>query len=120
MKSPYVKHSKRYKMCRLTFWVLIICLVLLLFGCAKNTPASESIANSATESLNALEHTIKPECKTNAVESQINAVKTSIKAIVVACDSEKDIIDQQRIRWMWSFIALFVIVLVHVLRKVIK
>ena len=120
MKSPYVKHSKRYKMCRLTFWVLIVCLVLLLFGCAKNVPASESIANSAQESLNALEQTIKPECKTNAVESQINAVKMSIKSIVTACDSEKDIIDQQRIRWMWSFIALAVIVLVHVLRKVLK
>ena len=107
-------------MCRLTFWVLIICLILLLFGCAKNTPASESMANSATESLNALEQTIKPECKTNAVESQINAIKTSVKAIVTACDSEKDIITAEKLRWQWAFIALSLIVLVHVLRKVIK
>ena len=120
MKSPYIPHCRRYKRCTLTFWALIICLVLLLFGCAKNIPASESIANSAQESLNTLEQIIKPECKTKAIESQINATKTSIKAMVAVCESEKDIIDQQRIRWMWSFIALAVIVLVNILRKVLK
>lgn len=120
MKSPYIQHSRRYKRCRLTFWALIICLILLLFGCAKNISASENIANSAQESLNALEQTIKPECKTKAIESQITAIKSSVNAIVASCESEKDVIDQQRIRWMWSFIALAVIVLVNILRKVLK
>ena len=120
MKSPYVEHSRRYKRCRFTFWALIVCLLLLLFGCASTKPASESIANSAQESLNALNNTITPECRTNAIESQINAIKSSVNAIVTACDSEKEIITVEKLRWKWAFLTLLAIVLVHVLRKVLK
>lgn len=120
MKSPYIQHSRRYKRCRLTFWALIICLILLLFGCAKTTPASENAANSAQESLNALEQTIKPECKTKAVESQINAVKSSINAIVTSCESEKAEIVADKIKWKSAFFTTIIIVLIYLVKKVMK
>lgn len=94
--------------------------VLCLVGCANTTPASESIANSAQASIEAMSQTLTPECKTKAIESQINAAHTAIKAAIKACDNEKDIIIQEKLRWKYSFLALAIIVLVHVLRKVIK
>lgn len=118
-KTPYLQ-SKRHKICKIILWTLIICFLLFLFGCAKTTPASENIANSAQESLNALEQTIKPECKTKAIESQINAIKSSINAIVTSCESEKEIITQEKIRWKWSFLATIIIIAAYIARKVLK
>ena len=101
-------------------WVLIILMVLCMFGCAKTAPTSETIANSAQESLNAINATLTPECKTKAIESQINAAQTAIKATIAACESEKEIITQEKLRWKWSFFALAVMVLVYIGRKVLK
>lgn len=120
MKSPYIEHSKRYKRCRFTLWALIVCLLLLLFGCAKTTPASETIANSAQESLNSIENTLSNECKTKAVQSQIIAAKTAVQATITACENEKEVINQEKLRWKWSFLALTLIVLVHIVKKVLK
>jgi outer membrane lipoprotein SlyB len=97
-----------------------ILFVLCLAGCANTTPASESIANSAQASIDAISQTLTPECKTKAIESQINAAQTAVKATIKACDSEKEIITQEKLRWKYSFLALAIIVLVHVLQKVSK
>ena len=98
----------------------ILLLLCCLCGCARNAPSSEHIANSATESLNAIEQTLTPECKTKAIESEINAAKSAIKATVSACESEKNVITQEKLRWKWSFIALAVLVLAYIARKVVK
>lgn len=97
-----------------------IIILIALAGCTQVTPPSETIANSAQESLNAISSTLTPECKTKAIESQINAAQTAIKATLSACQSEKEIITQEKLRWKWAFMALAIIVLVHVARKVLK
>lgn len=104
-------------------WVLIgtiLLLVLCLCGCVAKVPSSEHIANSATESLNAISNTLTPECKTKAIESEINAAKSAIKATVSACESEKNVITQGKLRWKWSFIGLALVVLAYIARKVVK
>lgn len=98
----------------------ILLLLCCLYGCTRSTPSSEHIAASATESLNAISATLTPECKTKAVESEIIAAQSAIKATIAACNSEKDVISQEKIRWKWSFFALAIIILVYVARKVIK
>lgn len=118
-KTPYIE-SKQHKISKIVLAVLITLLILCLFGCAKTTPASETIANSAQESLNAIDNTLTPECKTKAIESQITAAKTAIQATLSACDSEKEIITQEKLRWKWAFLALAIIVLAHIARKVMK
>jgi hypothetical protein len=101
-------------------WIIIIFMLCCIFGCAKSTPATETIANSATESLNSLESTLTPECKTKAIESQINATKMAIKATVSACESEKAVITQEKLRWKWSFFATLIIIAVYIAKKVLK
>lgn len=118
MTTPYIQ-SKRHKVCKCIFWILIALLLLCLAACAKQTPTTEIIANSAQESLNAINNTLTPECKTKAIESQINATNNTIKAMVSACNIEKDAIDQEKLRWKWAFIALTIIVAIHIGRKVI-
>lgn len=119
MTTPYIQ-SKRNKQKIWLSWIVIIFLLICLAGCVKNTPASETIADSAQQSLNAITSTIKPECKTQTIETQINATHTAIKAMVKACESEKDAIIQEKIRWQWAFFALAIIIAIHVGRKVLK
>lgn len=119
MKTPYIE-SKRHKISKWIFWGLIVALILCMCGCAKTTPASETIANSAQESLNAINDTLTPECKTKSIESQINATRTAIQATISACEDEKEIITQEKLRWKWSFIALSIIIMIHIARKVLK
>ena len=97
-----------------------LAILLILCGCTVNQPASETIANSAQESLNAISTTLTPECKTKAIESQINAAQTAIKATISACESEKEIINQEKIRWKWAFIMLSIMILAYIGRKVLK
>lgn len=93
---------------------------LLLAACTTNTPSTETIANSAQESLNAISATLTPECNTKAVQSQINAVSAGIKATVSACEAEKAAITQEKIRWKWAFFALAIIIAAYLAKKVIK
>lgn len=118
-KTPYLE-SKQHKISKIVLAVVITLLILCLFGCTKTTPASETIANSAQESINALEQTIKPECKTKAIESQITAAKTAIQATLSACDSEKEIITQEKLRWKWAFLATVIIIAAYIAKKVMK
>lgn len=98
----------------------LLITTILLAGCTINTPSTETIANSAQESLNAISATLTPECNTKAVQSQINAVSAGIKATVSACEAEKAAITQEKIRWKWAFIALAIIIAAYFAQKVIK
>lgn len=118
MTTPYIQ-SKRNKQKIWLSWIVIIFLLICLAGCTRNTSATETIADSAQQSLNTITNTLKPACKTEAIENQINATQASIKAMVKACESEKDAIIQEKIRWQWAFFALAIIIAIHVGRKVL-
>ena len=118
-KTPYIE-SKQHKISKIVLAVVITLLILCLFGCTKTTPASETIANSAQESLNAVDNTLTPECKTKAIESQITAAKTAIQATLSACDSEKEIITQEKLRWKWAFFATVIMIAAYIAKKVMK
>ena len=101
-------------------FTILLVFTVLLSGCAKQPVASETIAEGAINAATAIEQTLPKECATQAIKTQITALKTQIKAITVASQSEKQIIEQEKIRWKWSFLALLFVVGAFVLRKVLK
>lgn len=100
--------------------ILLFVLMLALVGCAKNTPVSETIANNAINATTVLEQSLSADCKTDAITTQITVVKTQIRAISGACESEKDAITTEKLRWKWSFWALVGIIGVFLARKILK
>lgn len=120
MKTPYIKKTKHNWFDNAVAIILLILVIILIAGCAKQPPASETIANSAQESLNAVTATLPKECKSDAVVAQINAAKTAINATVTACNNEKDTINADKHKYQLLFFGLLIIVLANIARKVLK
>ena len=100
--------------------ITLISVSLLLFGCAKTSPLSETISENAINATTALEKTLSPECKTEGIITQIAVIKSEIRAAKNACDTEKDIITKEKLKWKLSFWALFGVIAAYILRKVLK
>jgi len=101
------------------FTILAI-LSVLLVGCAKTKPITETIAENAINATTALEKTLADTCKTEPITTQIAVIKSEIRAMKSACDIEKDQITQEKLKWQWSFWALAVVVGVYLAKKVLK
>ena len=99
-------------------WFGLCFLLFTLSSCAK--PVSNDIANNAINQATALEQSLSAECATESIKTQINVIKSQIKAINSACDTEKAEIRADKVKWQTAFWALFVVVGVLGLRKVIK
>lgn len=100
-------------------FAILLIFTVLLNGCRTQT-ATESVAESVINTTTALEKSLTAECKTEAITSQIWAIKTQIKAIQTTCQTEKDKITQEKLRWKWAFWGLIAIVGVVLFRKVLK
>jgi len=103
----------------------IIALIVLFFlialtGCSRNEPVSNTIADNAINATTALEQGLKAECKTAAITTQITVIKTQIKAVANACQTEKDQITQEKIRWKWSFWILMAVIGAYITKRVFK
>ena len=101
------------------FTILAI-LSVLLVGCAKTKPITETIAENAINATTVLEKTLADTCKTEPITTQIAVIKSEIRAMKSACDIEKDQITQEKLKWQWSFWALAVVVGAYLARKVLK
>ena len=95
-------------------------LALLLVGCAKNEPVSETIADNAVTATTALEKTLTEECKTEAIKTQLMVIKTQIRAITNACETEKDAITQDKLKWKLLFWVLTGVITAYILKKITK
>lgn len=98
----------------------VVLLILCLAGCAKQTDALNDAATVAHETIADIGYSLPKECKTEAVNKRLETADTAVDSVVSACESQKATIDQERIRWKWSFFALAIIILFHVGKKVIK
>ena len=98
----------------------ILALAIMLGGCARQEPVSETIANNAINATTALEQQLPAECKTEAMTTQITVIKTEIRAVKSACQTEKDQITQEKLKWKMSFWALVAVIGVYIARKVLK
>lgn len=55
--------------------------ILLLAGCARNESPVITMLDAADHNLNAIEESLKPECKTPAVMNEIAAVRLQHQSI---------------------------------------
>lgn len=100
--------------------LIFFLLLLLLCGCAKTTPVSENIADNAINATTALEQSLPTECKTEAITTQLVVIKTQIKAITNACETEKSILNQDKTKWKVGFWALIGLIIAYIFRRLTK
>ena len=98
---------------------IILALAIMLCGCARQDPLSDTIADNAVNATTALEQQLPKECKTEAIATQITVIKTEIRAVKSACQKEKDEITRDKLKWKLSFWALVGVVLAYVAKKVL-
>ena len=101
--------------------VLIFFLIILtLTGCAKKEPVSETIADNAINATTGLEQQLPEQCKTSAITTQLTLIKTQIRSISNACETEKQVIEQQRRGWKMSFWALIGLIIAYIFKRLTK
>ena len=110
---------KRY-MTDIIIVAIFFLLVLLLAGCSKTEPVSNTIADNAVNTVVAVEKALPNECKTEAVKTQLTVVKSEIRSITSACESEKNVITQDKLKWKFGFWGLIIVIGLYIARKVIK
>lgn len=94
-------------------------LLFMLSSCGTHT-MSHNIADNTINQITALEQSIDEKCTTDAIKTQINVIKSQIKAINDACDTEKAELRAEKTKWQWAFWALFVIMAAYGFKKLIK
>lgn len=93
----------------------IVILTLLLNGCAK-TPIDTAV-DSAQNSVVALENSLKKECKTEGINSQITAIKTSINEIREQCITRIQVVQEQKTKWQMLFFGALAVIGFFLYRK---
>lgn len=97
-----------------------VMIALLLCGCAKQPVPSNTIAESAINTTTAIEQSLPAQCATEAIKTQLQAVKTQITAITQACETEKAEIRSEKIKWKTAFFGLLVVIGIYIAKKVLK
>lgn len=100
--------------------IAVIVLGLTLSACVSEKPVSENLADNAVNATTALEQGLSKECKTDSIITQITVVKTEIKAISKACQTEKQVITQEKRKYQILFFGLLALVGIFLVKKVLK
>lgn len=101
------------------FGCLLLLLSLVLCSCTTHT-VSHNIADNTINQITALEQSINEKCATDSIKTQINVIKSQIKAINGACDTEKAEITAEKNKYKIAFWSLVVIIGLFISRKIIK
>lgn len=97
----------------------LLLLLFMLSSCGTHT-VSHNIADNTINQITALEQSINEKCATDSIKTQINVIKSQIKAINGACDTEKAEITAEKNKYKIAFWSLVVIIGLFVSRKIIK
>lgn len=112
--------KKIYTISKIVLIGTVVLLILCLVGCAKQTDALNDAATVAHETIADIGYSLPKECKTEAINKRLETADTAVDSVVSACISQKETIDQERIRWKWSFFALSVLVLLYLGKRIVK
>ena len=94
--------------------------MLLLVGCTRQEPLSETIAEAAVNTVTAIEQSLPAECKTDAVTTQFIVAKAEIRNVKNACENEKKEITKDKRKWQFGFWALVLVIGAYITRKILK
>ena len=97
-----------------------LCLSLFLLSSCGTHTMSHNIADNTINQITVLEQSINEKCATDSIKTQINVIKSQIKAINGACDTEKAEITAEKNKYKIAFWSLVVIIGLFVSRKIIK
>lgn len=98
------------------FILIVVCLLFfaMLLGCAKQTAPTETVANSAKESISTIV-AAKPECK------DVGTVCNSqIDSIVASYELEVSNINKDLMKWKWSFWGLLVVIGAYLVKRILR
>lgn len=89
--------------------------IFTLVACAKHPAVVEKASDATKQALEALEASLPETCATDAIKSQINAIRAQIASIESACESDKETAvaeerDKKR-KWQIAFLSLLALVL---------
>lgn len=96
--------------------IILMFFTLLLAGCAK--PASEEMAQVATDTVNTMYESLPKECQTKTVENLRQNSLKEIQSIVTNCKAEKALLGQKITTRNVIILLLSVIILSYVGGKV--
>lgn len=97
-------------------FAILFILTFLLSGCFRSTPIDTSV-ETAHNSVVALEKSLKADCKTDGINEQIKAIKTSISEIKEQCVTKIQVIQEQKTKWQILFFGALAVIGFAVLRK---
>lgn len=100
------------------FRLIIVAILLCLTSCSRATTNHEAIG-VVHNSVNTLEQSLPKECKTKAIQSQIDGLHQQLAVAESRCD---DAIRQEKtntVKWKTAFFGLLLVIGVWVVRKFI-
>lgn len=113
--------SKAHKISKLILaWIIILFFICCMCGCAKNTDPVDNLTESAHQQIVAIRESLPKECQTKAIDEQLKAHDLTVESIKSNCDTQKQILKEEKLRWKYSFLALSTIILVYVAKKLLK
>ena len=98
----------------------LILSLLFLAGCARQESPAITMLDAANHSLNSIEASLKPECKTPSVTNDISAVRLQIQAAKKEFAKEISELNASLNRWRLCFgvfIGIIVAFVVFALKK---
>lgn len=96
------------QICKMRFAILLI-LTFLLSGCFRSTPVDTAV-ETAQNSIVALEKSLKADCKTEGINEQIKAIKTSINEIKEHCMARVEVLQEQKTKWQILFFGALAVI----------
>lgn len=96
--------------------LILLCawVLLMMFGCTKNTTPTNVVADSAKQSVAAIV-AAKPECKDVG-----EVCNSQIDSITATCNLELDDLNKDIIKWKWSFWSLLMVIGVYIIKRILK
>lgn len=100
-------------------WFGLLLLSCMLCSCTCST-ATHDIVDSVNTQLAALEESLPKECKTKAIQLQIDGIQKQTAGFEKSCDLLVNKMRSEKIKWQAAFYGLLLIVGLWLSRKLFR
>lgn len=99
-------------------WFMLFCLSFTLCSCGTVSGTHEAI-DAVNTSVVALQESLPKQCKTVAINKQIEAIQKELVVAENKCNDEVSKVKADKVKWMTAFWGLLFVICMFLLRKVI-